>query len=144
MITKEFNHYYDRGMSGSMGPKLRLLVETQLINDLKNYGIDNQNLKFDWSESCIEGHDTEYLDGEVENYSHIKIFDENDNIVVTYGWMNFIHEDDFFISYWYYLEVIINGEVKYEKDIPFIPNHIWEILPEKIKIKYNEKYNSGR
>lgn len=57
METKKFNYYYDRGMSGSMGPKLRRLVETQLIDDLKNYGLNNPNLKFDWSESCVEGHD---------------------------------------------------------------------------------------
>jgi hypothetical protein len=59
-MNKKTN-YIDLGLSSPMGINLRKLVESQLLQDLINYGIDKLDLKFDWSESCIEGHDTDYL-----------------------------------------------------------------------------------
>lgn len=61
-------NYGDQGLSSSMGPKLRQLVEEQLTQDLRKYKIDQDKLKFDWSKSCIEGHDLEVLDGIIENF----------------------------------------------------------------------------
>jgi hypothetical protein len=84
-----------------MGPELRSLVERHLVEDLKFYGIDKE-LHFDWSDSCIEGHDTNYLDGSLENFSGIAVFDNHENLVAD-GWMEFIHEGDFFLAYWNYV-----------------------------------------
>jgi hypothetical protein len=75
-------NYSYLGFSDSMGPKLRRLVEDQLLTDLSHYGIYSANLKFDWSDSCIEGYDATYLDGSLENYSGIAISDTEDNLVV--------------------------------------------------------------
>lgn len=48
-------NYSNYGLSISMGKLLRKEVETQLLKDLRKYGIDNKRLNFDWSDSCIEG-----------------------------------------------------------------------------------------
>jgi len=40
-------NYSNYGLSISMGKLLRKEVETQLINDLTKYGIDNNGLLFD-------------------------------------------------------------------------------------------------
>ncbi|WP_180349995.1 hypothetical protein [Bacillus sp. D386] len=47
-------NYTDLGFADKMGPKLRMLVEKQLCDDLRFYGITANEFKFDWSESCIE------------------------------------------------------------------------------------------
>ena len=119
-----------------MGPRLRVLVEEQLIDDLCNYGIENFPIKFDWSKSCIEGHDDEYLDGYLENYSGIKLFDLNDDIIAE-GWMDFIHVPDFFLAYWDHLEFLdprfSNGKMQFG-----IPPHIWQKIPESFKLNYEK------
>ena len=40
-------NYIDLGFASSMGPKLRQLVEQQLLADLSVYNVDITNLKFD-------------------------------------------------------------------------------------------------
>lgn len=45
--------YLSFGLSTSMGPQLREAVEKHLLTDLYHY-CQKENLKFDWSESCIE------------------------------------------------------------------------------------------
>lgn len=47
------------------------------------YGINTSELKFHWSESCIEGHRVEYLEGALD----IKLFNEFDELVID-GWSN--------------------------------------------------------
>ncbi len=64
-----------------MGLKLRQLVEKQLSNDLRNYKVVQKKLKFNWSESCIEGHDLDFLDGSVENFSDIAVYDNKDKLI---------------------------------------------------------------
>ena len=129
--------YNNLGLSTPMGPRLRALVEEQLIDDLCNYGIENFTIKFDWSRSSIEGHDGEYLDGYLENYSGIKLFDVNDNIIAE-GWMDFIHELDFFLVYWDHLEFLdprfSNSKLKFG-----IPLHIWQKIPEFLKWNYEKE-----
>lgn len=100
-MNKAKPNYTDLGLSSQMGPELRSLVERHLVEDLKFYGIDKE-LHFDWSDSCIEGHDTNYLDGSLENFSGIAVFDNHENSVAD-GWMEFIHEGDFFLAYWNYV-----------------------------------------
>ena len=125
-------NYSDLGFSSSMGPQLRHLVEQQLAEDLKFYDIDKKELRFDWSDSCIEGHDTSYLDGSVEKFSGIAVFYGEDNFVAD-GWMEFIHEGDFFLSYWEYVTTWDNDKKLADKKDKGIPEHIWRQIPADIK-----------
>lgn len=125
-------NYQDLGFSKTMGPKLRELVESQLIEDLKFYGIHRKDLKFDWAKSCIEGHDTTYLDGSLENYSGIGVFDSNDNMVAD-GWMEFVHEEDFFLCYWDHVLTWNNNLMVGKKELFGLPEHIWLQIPDAIK-----------
>lgn len=124
--------YINLGLSTPMAPQLRALVQQHLLTDLAAYVVLNQKLKFDWSNSCIEGHDSFYLDGSLENYSGIMLFDEQGNLVVD-GWMEFIHVRDFFLVYWEYITVWQNGEAVFDKPDPGIPDHVWAQFPESVK-----------
>lgn len=130
-------NYSNLGLSTCMGEKLRKEVETQLINDLKTYGIYSENLKFDWSDSCIEGHAAKYLDGKVENFSGIMVFNELDELIVD-GWMEFIYEKDrnLFIAFWEFLDIFIDGQEVSKKNKSGIPEHIIDLLPFDLKEKY--------
>jgi len=128
-------NYIDLGLSSPTNINLRKLIESQLLQDLRNYGIDRMDLKFDWSESCIEGHDTHYLESSLENYSGITIYDKDDRLVAD-GWMEFVHDGDFFITYWEFIEIFDNEKVVRQKDKPGIPEHIWAKLPDDIKTNY--------
>lgn len=134
MGAKMKPNYSNYGLSISMGKRLRKEVETQLINDLTKYGIDNNELLFDWSDSCIEGRCANYLDGSVDCFSGIKLFDTNDNLIVD-GWMDFISEKsyDIFIVYWDFLSIYENEKRLKIKETSEIPSHIIEILPAKLR-----------
>lgn len=121
-----------------MGPQLRALVEKQLLEDLKHYSASPKYLKFDWSESCIEGHDTSFLDGHVENFSGIAIFDDNDELIAE-GWMEFVHEGNFFLAYWDYLTIWENDKKVFDKRRPGIPDHVWVQIPDDIKWNYEKE-----
>jgi len=121
-----------------MGPQLRKLVEEQLIVDLRYYYIDKPVLKFDWSESCIEGHDAVYLNGYLENYSGITIFDEADCLVAD-GWMDFVLAGDFFLVYWDFITTWNEEERLANKSQPGIPDHIWLQIPDDIKGTYKNE-----
>ncbi|WP_188813337.1 hypothetical protein [Hymenobacter cavernae] len=121
-----------------MGPQLRELVEGQLITDLKHYGIDKVALKFDWSESCMEGHDAVYLDSYFENYSGIAAFDEADCIVAD-GWMDFVLAGDFLLVYWDFLTTWDGEKQLINKNKPGIPDHIWQQMPDNIKGNYKNE-----
>lgn len=129
--------YKNLGFSSMMGPELRMVVEQQLYDDLKVYGIVGKQFKFDWSESCIEGRETTYLDGRVENFSGIHIFNEKDEHVAE-GWMEFIHEPtyDFFIAYWEFLDSFDSGREINIKGNSGIPIHIYNRIPEKVRLSY--------
>ena len=131
-------NYKDLGFTDRMGPKLRTIVERQLAEDLKNYKIDKVNLKFDWSESCIEGYRTKYLDGSVENFSGIAVFDSQDNLLAE-GWMEFIHDNDFFLTYWEFVTTWDNQKRLKNKREVGIPRHIWQQIPEELKTKHKDK-----
>ncbi|MFM7859057.1 MAG: hypothetical protein ACKO96_45820, partial [Flammeovirgaceae bacterium] len=126
------------GLSTILGPRLRTLVETQLIKDLRHYGVEKQNLKFDWSESCIEGHDTDYLDGRLENFSGIAVFDQNDNLIAD-GWMEFIHRGQFFLAYWEFVTIWDKDTKVFEKKTPGMPGHILNQIPDDIKTEIERK-----
>ena len=83
-------NYFSRRLSCCMGKKLRKEVERQLLIGLEQYNVSVDGLKFDWSESCIEGKCASYLDGSLENFSGIRLFNKNDEFFAE-GWMNFIY-----------------------------------------------------
>jgi hypothetical protein len=130
-------NYNESGFSDSMGPKLKSLVEKQLVEDLTHYGIIENQYRFDWSESCIEGHDTEYLDGVVENFSGIKIFNQKDEYIAE-GWMEYIHESNqnIFLVYWEFLNHYRSGKEIVIKESVGIPVHIYYKLPKNLQYKY--------
>lgn len=129
-------NYKDLGFADQMGKELRDLVEKQLKEDLKSYKVSKAHLKFDWSESCIEGHRTEYLDGSVENFSGIAVYDEEDNLVAE-GWMEFVREPNFFLAYWNKVTTWNGDKIKSKKDFG-MPKHIWKQLPEGVRTKYKK------
>ena len=115
-----------------MGPKLRNLVESQLLEDLKNYRVEKRYLKFDWSQSCIEGHALEYLDGSVENFSSITVFDEQDRVTAE-GWMEFVHGGEFFLAFWDLVKTWDGNKKLGEKKQFGIPSHVWQKIPDGTK-----------
>lgn len=131
-------NYSDYGLSDLMQFNLRKIVEKQLIDDLKFYGVKSDNLQFDWSESCVEGLNVEYLNSTVENYSGISVFDLKDNLIAD-GWMEIIYNKDynldnsFFLVYWDFVTIWEGNYKLNEKAKSGIPNHIWDIIPEEIK-----------
>lgn len=135
-LIKQMNkfkpNYTDFGFSSSMGPELRTLVEHHLINDLAYYGVNLREAKFDWSQSCIEGHHTRFLDGSLENFSGIAVFDDTDTLVAE-GWVEFIHEFEFFLCYWEFVTTLNADKKISEKREPGIPDHIWIKIPDSIK-----------
>lgn len=78
--------------SSSIGPKLRAFVETQLLSDWKNYGVDRTDLKFHWSESCIEGHERDYLDGRSRIFRVLASLIVKTSLLQEVGWSLFIME----------------------------------------------------
>ncbi|WP_148630026.1 hypothetical protein [Bacillus sp. E214] len=85
-------NYTDLGYADKMGPKLRMLVEKQLCDDLVFYGITANKFKFDWSESCIEGNDASYLDGVVENFRELIYLMKKITILQRDGWSLFMSQ----------------------------------------------------
>jgi hypothetical protein len=123
-------NFVDLGLASPMGPQLRQLVEQQLLRDLRPYEIEPTGLKLDWSESCIEGHDAQYLDGCVENYSSISLYDAANKLVAE-GWMEFIQAGPFFMAYWEFLDAYSSQEPGplALKSRPGIPDHVWQQIP---------------
>lgn len=130
-MRQQIPNYGDLGHSDIMGPKLRALVELQLAQDLVNYGIRGMEYRYDWSESCIEGHRLQHLDGEIENFSGIGVFDAQDQLIAG-GWMEFVHDKNlsFFLCYWEFVNTYQNGTVIGGKNRGGIPPHIWHQIPE--------------
>jgi len=121
--------FINLGYASKMGSKLKFLVEQQLIEDLNNYDFHEEGLKFDWSDSVIEGHYSEYLDGSVENFSGICLYNKLDELIAE-GWMDFVHEDDFFVAYWDHL--LFRNHHPKEKTEFGIPKHVLAMLPGNI------------
>ena len=121
-------NFTDLGLSTVMGPQLKKFVEGQLLNDLKHYDVNNEYLKFDWSESCIEGNNIDYLDGSLENFSAICLYNVNDELVGE-GWLEFIVTNQL-IVYWEVLNVWDNESQTFQERKTFgIPEHIKVPIP---------------
>lgn len=78
------------------------------------------------------------MDGSLENFSGIFLYDNNDNLVAE-GWMDFVHSGDFFIAYWKFLSVFEGGKEIVYKGEPGIPDHIWNLIPSDIQPLYKRE-----
>ena len=116
-----------------IGPRLGAEITRQLLQDLSHYGVTEPGISFDWSEACIEGHTSTYLDGEIQNYSSIGILDKSGRMI-GYGWMDFVHEEEStpLFVYW---DLLTIGNARLKKD-PGIPKHIWKRLPRSAQALY--------
>lgn len=119
------------GFSSSMGPKLRKLVQIQLVDELNSLLSMSFEFDFDWSESCIEGHDGMFLDSSLENYSGIILIDKQASIKAD-GWMDFIQEGDFFLAYWDQITVWQNDRELFSKDLG-ISSYAFALVPEELR-----------
>jgi hypothetical protein len=117
-----------------MGSPLRTEVERQLLADLDPYGIKGNGLSIDWSEACQEGHLTTALDGELEELSGLTIRDQAGTAVAD-GWMDFVHGGDTnpLFVFWLFLAVGAGAERRKVKADAWIPDHVWERLPDSTK-----------
>ncbi len=127
------------GFSDCMGPELRSYVERKLLEDLSNYllpevGGSIMELRFDWSDSCVEGHRMSWLDGEIENFSGIVILDLGQSLVAE-GWMEFIETEAELEVFW----CSLHGPAIRSRDqsINEVPRHIWDRLSDDIRHKWS-------
>ena len=117
-----------------MDQALLIEVERQLLADLTHYGVTIEKLRFDWSESCQEGHCTKVLGSTLEERSSVYVLSENDEVVAE-GWMDFIHgggTNPLFV-FWLLLSVRQGGELIKVKSDNAIPKHIWAAVPVETK-----------
>jgi hypothetical protein len=139
----------DFGASEIMGPQLRQFVEKELVDDLKNYKVFKSDLYFDWSNSCAEGHSTNYLDGILENFSYISVLDKT-NVTIAEGWLDFIEifigdtRDKKVIVFWDFVTIFDGRNRLIDKTSPGIPNHIWEQLDEVDRNIYKNNRQKGK
>lgn len=124
------------GFSDCMGPELRAFVERRLLVDLNFYLPDEPRLHlddvcFDWSESCIEGHRTRWLDGDIENFSGIAVFDLCNKLIAE-GWMEFILTENGLEVFWWYLHGGNDYAVR-SMTSNGVPHHVWNKLSNAVR-----------
>ncbi|HEX6483699.1 MAG TPA: hypothetical protein VF043_33045 [Ktedonobacteraceae bacterium] len=111
----------------------RLSFQNTLLQDFQRYSDKlSDDLAIDWSDTCPEGHTTEYLDGYLENWSGVWVVTTQGERI-AWGWMDFIHGggDNPLFVFWYYLHFGANTQDVVRAH--GIPQHIWESLPESSK-----------
>jgi hypothetical protein len=109
-------------------------VERQLLADLEHYEVTSEELRFDWSECCQEGHCTRVLGGELEDQSSVCVVSGSGEPIAE-GWMDFIHgggTNPLFV-FWLFLRVRRNGQWVKVKSDNTVPRHIWANLPAESK-----------
>ena len=113
------------GRSQRLGKQVREEVERQLLVDLKHYGVEEEGITFDWSESLIEGHFVDWLDGILESFSSIVMLDKAGNLL-GHGWMDFVLINNYSepVIFWNFLTV----RNKKVKRWPGAPDHVWSQL----------------
>jgi hypothetical protein len=122
----------DLGVAGIMGTALRELVESQLRKGLEHYGRHANDYNFDWSESSEEGCDFDYLDGTIDRFSGIRVFNESKTLIAE-GWLDYVYvdtEDKLFV-FWDYLNLVEDGQVEKVKTRSGIPAYIYEKLDSR-------------
>ena len=120
--------------ASEMGPQLLALVEQQLLDDLRHYGIATDGARFDWSDVTQEGHVTHHLDGMLEDMSDVVVVGP-DGEPRARGWLDFVHGAPgapLFV-FWLYLDRRDGDQWTDLKDRPGLPAHVWSRLPERSK-----------
>jgi hypothetical protein len=115
-----------------LGKRLRVEVERQLLEDFRYYFKDQDDITIDWSDPCGEGHETEHLDGSLENWSDVWIVNVKGERI-AWGWIDFVHggDDNPLFVFWHYLHFGEDGEDMVRSH--GIPQHIWDRLPNSSK-----------
>src|SRR3954469_14933569 len=72
-----------------LGPAVQSWVEQQLLNDLRRYGVQRDDLRFDWSRVVQEGHGTDFRGRMLESLSDVAVRG-SDGTLVAEGWMDFV------------------------------------------------------
>lgn len=129
------------GFSDCMGPGLRRYVELQLLADLNLYLSPDSVIKwtevhFDWSDSCVEGHRTRWLDGEIENFSGVAIRDRRQELVAE-GWMEFIETERSLEVFWWYLRGSNDYPIQ-NRTSSHVPEHIWRRLGDDARSTWSK------
>lgn len=140
-ITENF------GFSDCMGPELRSFVEKQLLIDLNQYvplaiRFSLEDIHFDWSDICVEGRRMRWLDGEIENFSGITIFDGFQDFLAE-GWMEFIETEDKLEVFWWFLD-FSETHGFHDKTSNRVPKHVWERLSPKVRADWRPYAPVGR
>ena len=122
------------GLSSCMGPELRHQVETQLLRDLLYYRSDTKDLSFDWSDSVMEGRCLNFMDGLIQNFSGVSLYD-TDNLLVADGWMDFITDEkkELLLVFWDQLDLYEDGIERTVRHFEGIPEHIAKQLNDSLR-----------
>ncbi len=117
-----------------MGPRLRAVVEQQLLDDLGQYGVASDGLVLDWSHPCQEGHWTEYLDGSLEEMSEVLVRDRHGEAMAE-GWIDFVHTEaeGRLVVFWLFLSLRYGRCWQTVRQSPTVPGHVWQRLSERGK-----------
>ena len=116
-----------------MGDALRIEVEHQLLEDLKEYRPDSraEGLSIDWTDAIQEGHCARYQGRMLESLSDIRVRDHTGSVVAR-GWMDFVHgsEPDQPFIFWLFLGLHEKSGVRRQvKEDLGIPQHVWDRIP---------------
>ena len=115
-----------------LGPELRSWMEQQLLKDLRHYGVNRSDLRFDWSQVVQEGHWTDYRARMIESLSDIALRD-SDGSLVAEGWMDFVissAENPEPTIFWLFLSVVADGDLEEIKTDAFLPSHVWDAMTD--------------
>jgi hypothetical protein len=119
-----------------LGPAVQSWVEQQLLRDLRHYGVQRNDLRFDWSQVVQEGHCTDFRGRMLESLSEILVRGMDDSIVAE-GWMDFVHTSEAADSepmlFWLFLSLVTEGKVSRAKEDALLPAHLWESMTEAEK-----------
>ena len=119
-----------------LGPEVQSWVEQQLLSDLRHYGVQRDDLRFDWSQVVQEGHCTDFRGRMLESLSEILVRSADDSTVAE-GWMDFVHTSEATDAepklFWLFLSVTADGKSRKVKEDAFLPVHLWESMTEAEK-----------
>ncbi len=127
--------------SDLMVPKLRQLVEQQLLADLRCYGIERTDIKFDWSFTTFQDLDDCSSKAEIESLMGVYVYDaadEDDNDCIAAGEVKVLRAGEFIFAYWDFLDGYSlcgyeGPSFKTLKSTPGIPAHVWQQIPVELQ-----------
>ena len=119
-----------------LGPEVQSWVEQQLLSDLRHYGVQRNDLLFDWSQVVQEGHYMDFRGRMLESLSDILVRG-SDGTTVAEGWMDFVNTSAGTDSeprlFWLFLSVAADCKLKKVKEDALLPVHLWESMTDSEK-----------